>query len=155
MQSHLESKGSIFNRDEKLALQEKKEAAAQQIKAALEAQIAEKQKNKEEEKKRKLEEDLRSEQKYANASHNSPKHIQKAEDVKTQQTAQTPVKIDVVPPPIEVNPPIISVPSNLANTLPVPKKIELQEENLINAVNPEPPKNDEKWEGLKQEIDVI
>lgn len=53
----------MFDRDEKKALKEKKEAAAIQIKAALEAQIEEKKKKKEEEKKKRIEEDIKNEQK--------------------------------------------------------------------------------------------
>ena len=61
MDTHIEGKGSVFMRDEKQVLKNKKEIDRNEMRKALEAQIAEKKRVQEEEKKRRIQDDIRFE----------------------------------------------------------------------------------------------
>ncbi len=160
----LESLGNPFTRDEKQALKQKREAQKQQIKLALEQQIAERQKAKEEERKKFGEGEPCRHKKIPSSDIASKRFSEGGEALeKFKERAVTPMgnlqgtihgeTAEKVPP------------ENMAKTVkmepvkPMPEPTKVEPEKLSphqqQQQQPQPqPKEDGRWEVLKSQIEV-
>ena len=137
--------GNPFNRDEKQALQQKREAQKQQMKDALEQQIAERKKAKVEEKKRLQEGDETKHVKAPSSEISNKKLLMEAQTVNMNERAVTPNEV------ITATSNNAFKPSQLAEAVEEPKEVT---EFGKPSEQPIKKEDDERWEVLKSQIEV-